>query len=63
MTLAQKRPCVHVWPYQLSSKPNASATESTSVEPGQPTFEDGVQNQKVLAAVEKSSKTRRWVKV
>jgi len=28
-----------------------------------PTFADGVQNQKVLEAVEKSSKTRRWVKV
>jgi len=31
--------------------------------PVDPTFADGVQNQKVLAAVEKSSKTRRWVKV
>ena len=29
----------------------------------QPTFVDGLQNQKVLAAVEKSSKSRRWVKV
>ena len=29
----------------------------------QPTFEDGLHNQKVLAAVEKSAKTRRWVKV
>jgi predicted dehydrogenase len=29
----------------------------------QPTFADGLQNQKVLAAVEKSSKLRRWVKV
>jgi predicted dehydrogenase len=28
-----------------------------------PTFADGVQNQKVLEAVEKSSKTRRWVKI
>jgi predicted dehydrogenase len=31
--------------------------------PVAPTFEDGLQNQKVLAAVEKSSKSRRWVKV
>src|ERR1700761_1250871 len=31
--------------------------------PVQPTFVDGLQNQKVLAAVEKSAKTRRWVKV
>ena len=29
----------------------------------QPTFEDGLRNQRVLAAVEKSAKTRRWVKV
>ncbi len=29
----------------------------------QPTFADGLQNQKVLAAVEKSSKQRRWVKL
>jgi predicted dehydrogenase len=29
----------------------------------QPTFADGVQNQRVLAAVEKSSKQRRWVKI
>ncbi len=29
----------------------------------QPTFEDGLENQKVLEAVEKSSKLRRWVKV
>ena len=29
----------------------------------QPTFEDGLHDQKVLAAVEKSAKTRRWVKV
>ncbi len=28
-----------------------------------PTFEDGLRNQKVLEAVEKSSKMRRWVKV
>jgi predicted dehydrogenase len=31
--------------------------------PVQPTFEDGLQNQKILAAVEKSARTRRWVKV
>ena len=31
--------------------------------PVAPTFEDGLQNQKVLAAVEKSSRSRRWVKV
>ena len=31
--------------------------------PVQPTFADGLQNQKVLAAVEKSSEQRRWVKV
>jgi predicted dehydrogenase len=29
----------------------------------QPTFEDGLQNQKILAAVKKSARTRRWVKV
>src|SRR6185436_9363026 len=29
----------------------------------QPTFEDGLQNQIVLEAVEKSAKTRKWVKV
>ena len=29
----------------------------------QPTFEDGLRNQKVLEAVEKSAKTRAWVKV
>lgn len=29
----------------------------------QPTFADGVEDQKILAAVEKSSKTRRWVKI
>jgi predicted dehydrogenase len=29
----------------------------------QPTFADGLENQKVLAAVEKSSKQRRWVKI
>jgi predicted dehydrogenase len=29
----------------------------------QPTFEDGLQNQKILAAVEKSSKQRRWIKI
>jgi len=31
--------------------------------PVQPTFADGLQNQKILAAVEKSAKTRRWIKV
>jgi len=29
----------------------------------QPTFEDGLQNQKVLAAIDESAKTRQWVKV
>jgi predicted dehydrogenase len=29
----------------------------------QPNFEDGVRNQRVLAAVEKSARTRRWVRV
>ncbi len=29
----------------------------------QPTFEDGMQNEKVLAAVEQSAKTRSWVKL
>ena len=29
----------------------------------QPTFEDGLKNQQVLAAVEQSAKTRQWVKV
>ena len=29
----------------------------------QPTFEDGLQNEKVLAAVGESAKTRQWVKV
>jgi predicted dehydrogenase len=28
-----------------------------------PDFEDGLRNQMVLDAVEKASKTRRWVKV
>ena len=31
--------------------------------PVQPTFEDGLKNQQVLAAVEQSAKTRQWVKV
>jgi predicted dehydrogenase len=31
--------------------------------PVAPTFEDGLQNQKVLEAVEKSSRMRRWVKI
>ncbi len=31
--------------------------------PVHPTFEDGVKNQRVLTAVEESSKTRKWVKV
>ncbi|MDB6068243.1 MAG: oxidoreductase domain protein [Pedosphaera sp.] len=29
----------------------------------QPTFEDGLMNQRVLDAVEKSAKKRQWVKV
>ena len=29
----------------------------------QPTFEDGMRNQRVLEAVEESAKTRQWVKV
>jgi predicted dehydrogenase len=29
----------------------------------QPTFEDGLQNEKVLAAIDQSAKTRQWVKV
>jgi predicted dehydrogenase len=28
-----------------------------------PNFEDGVKNQRVLAAMEKSAGTRRWVRV
>ena len=28
-----------------------------------PSFEDGLRNQKVLAAIEKSAKTRRWAQV
>jgi len=28
-----------------------------------PTFEDGLKNQRVMAAVQKSAQTRRWVKV
>jgi hypothetical protein len=28
-----------------------------------PNFEDGVQNQKVLAAMEKAAATKRWVTV
>jgi len=31
--------------------------------PVQPTFEDGLQNERVLEAVEESAKTRQWVKV
>jgi predicted dehydrogenase len=29
----------------------------------QPTFEDGLQNEKVLAAISESAKTRQWIKV
>ncbi|MED6314827.1 MAG: Gfo/Idh/MocA family oxidoreductase [Verrucomicrobiota bacterium] len=29
----------------------------------QPTFEDGLKNQQVLESVEKSAKTRRWIKI
>ena len=29
----------------------------------QPTFEDGLRNQVVLEAVEKSAKTRKWIKL
>jgi predicted dehydrogenase len=29
----------------------------------QPTFEDGVKNQRVLDAVTKSARTKQWVKV
>ena len=29
----------------------------------QPTFEDGLRNEKVLAAIEQSAKTRSWVKI
>ena len=29
----------------------------------QPSFEDGLRNQKVMAAIEKASTTRRWVTV
>ena len=31
--------------------------------PAQPTFEDGLKNQRVLAAVEESAKTGKWVKL
>ena len=31
--------------------------------PVQPTFEDGLKNERVLEAVEESAKTRQWVKV
>jgi predicted dehydrogenase len=31
--------------------------------PVQPTFEDGLKNQRVLTAVEESSKTGKWAKV
>ena len=31
--------------------------------PVQPTFEDGLENERVLEAVEESAKTRQWVKV
>jgi predicted dehydrogenase len=31
--------------------------------PVQPTFEDGLENERVLEAVEQSAKTRQWVKV
>jgi predicted dehydrogenase len=31
--------------------------------PVQPTFEDGLNNERVLEAVEESAKTRQWVKV
>ena len=29
----------------------------------QPTFQDGLENEKVLAAIEKSAKKRQWMKV
>jgi hypothetical protein len=29
----------------------------------QPTFEEGLKNEKVLAAIEKSARSRSWVKV
>jgi predicted dehydrogenase len=31
--------------------------------PVQPTFEDGLRNERVLAAVEESARSRQWVKV
>ena len=31
--------------------------------PVQPTFEDGLKNQRVLTAVEESSRTGKWMKV
>ncbi len=31
--------------------------------PGQPTFEDGLRNQRVLEAIEQSSESRNWVKI
>jgi predicted dehydrogenase len=29
----------------------------------QPTFEDGLRNQRVLEAVEESAKSRQWIKI
>ena len=49
----------HTFVHTLADFVNAVA-KGKSV---QPTFEDGLKNQQVLEAVEKSASTRRWVKV
>lgn len=47
----------HTFVHAIADFVNACA-DGKSV---QPTFEDGLKNQRVLAAVEKSAKTRRWI--
>ena len=49
----------HTFVHTIADFVNAVA-EGKSV---QPTFEDGLKNQQVLESVEKSAKTRRWIKI
>ena len=49
----------HTFVHAIADFVNAVAKGSSV----QPTFEDGLKNQQVLEAVEKSAETRRWVKV
>jgi predicted dehydrogenase len=49
----------HTFVHTMADFVNACA----DLKPAHPTFEDGLKNQRVLAAVEESVKQRRWVKV